>query len=151
MVVKKTKDVPDIVWIGGKYIGDEVSTAGSKGPENWIWTDGSTWDFEDWAYPNGPTGRGECLKLRPLDDSDELRNWNDEDCESKKAAIYKCCNQSSMTRKLAVCYAVFAERQTVSVWRASKTIEEFLSSETTVVVFNLMNVTFQEYQKKLFI
>jgi hypothetical protein len=92
MVVKKTKDVPDIVWIGGKYIGDEVSTAGSKGPENWIWTDGSTWDFEDWAYPNGPTGRGECLKLRPLDDSDELRNWNDEDCESKKAAIYKCCN-----------------------------------------------------------
>jgi hypothetical protein len=47
-----------------------------------------------------------------------------------------------MTRKLAVCYAVFAERQTVSVWRASKTIEEFFSSETTVVVFNLMNVTF---------
>lgn len=92
MVMKKTEDVDSIVWIGGKFIGDGDMTAGLTGPEYWMWTDGSTWDFEDWGYPNGPTGRGECIKIRPFEESGGKRDWNDEDCNRMRPAIYKCCN-----------------------------------------------------------
>jgi len=91
MAITKLADIDGIVWVGGKYIGDSNVTAGLTGPDNWMWSDGSTWDFEDWAYPNGPTGRGECLKLRPSDVSNGLRDWNDEDCSKACPAIYKCC------------------------------------------------------------
>lgn len=85
--------INDLVWIGGKYIGGGDSTAGKKGPDNWEWTDGSEWAYENWAYANGPTGRGECLKLRPMESSNGLRDWNDEDCSRSRPALYKCCGR----------------------------------------------------------
>ena len=53
-------------WIGGS----DVEVEG-----NWVWTDGTEWDFEDWI--NGePTGGPEhFLELRSKDPGN--KHWND--------------------------------------------------------------------------
>ena len=89
MAVIVLKDVESFVWLGGRFIGDGDSTAGLQGPENWMWTDGSMFDFEHWGE-NAPSGNGECMKFKPLAKGD-LREWNDEDCTRTRPALYKCC------------------------------------------------------------
>lgn len=89
MVISKLTGIDSMVWVGGKFIGDGNTTTGFMGPEYWMWSDGSKWSYENWAY-DGPSGYGECLKLRPLEKT-LVRDWNDEDCSRKRPAVYKCC------------------------------------------------------------
>jgi hypothetical protein len=76
------------LWIGGKFNGTG-SSAGKTGPENWYWTDGEEWSFQDWP-PTEPSGDGDCVQMfRPP--YSPLGTWNDADCEGMFPAVYKCC------------------------------------------------------------
>ena len=52
-------------WLGGFWLGGQ----------GWSWSDGTPWDYENWA-PGEPSGDGDCLEGRP--DSDG--KWNDRGC-----------------------------------------------------------------------
>lgn len=91
MAINKLSTIGSFVWLGGRYIGTQASTAGLTGPDNWMWTDGSAFVYEKWG-PNAPAGNGECMKFKPQSNS-AVREWNDEDCTKVRPALYKCCGR----------------------------------------------------------
>ena len=69
-------DYETFFWIG---------ETGQKEEGNWMWTDGSSWNFTKWAtslnqQPNDFHGREDCLQIYS---SWTIDGWNDQSCESK--------------------------------------------------------------------
>merc|ERR1712113_1013979 len=58
------------IWIGLYY---------STITNGWVWTDKSTYDFEDW-YPGQPSENGDCVK-----NNFQSNGWDDDDCDELKA------------------------------------------------------------------
>lgn len=77
------------IWIGGAIRVN--GTQGERGPENWEWIDGSSWEYENfWPFePNNELGVETVLSLLLINGE---RFWNDKNENESYPAVYKCCN-----------------------------------------------------------
>lgn len=68
-------DKPPYVWIGGKRVDD-----------TWTWTDGTPWDYDNWAKkePNNNKGKEDVAVIKERDDN----QWND--IQSKTKCEFLC-------------------------------------------------------------
>ena len=75
----------DMVWLGGRRI--EPHKGNGPGPEHWIWSDGTSWDFENWGpgEPNNSGGREDRIHLL----GHYQHKWNDIPKEHSQVAVYK--------------------------------------------------------------
>ncbi len=56
---------------------------------NWVWTDGSAWDFTGWGKgePNDNEGNEDCLEMNHLGNGDW--GWNDNGCSDLCSYVCK--------------------------------------------------------------
>ena len=66
------------IWLGGS----DLVTEGT-----WVWTDGSPWDYENWAGINPNNGRGgteHCLQFGTT-----TGQWNDLQCDPENTDLFE--------------------------------------------------------------
>ena len=65
-------------WIGGRR---ELGNW-----NNWVWLDGTPWDYDNWA-PGAPNGGNEnCIRMY---ESDPDGRWNDIECGEERTFVCK--------------------------------------------------------------
>ena len=67
-------------WIGGRR--------DPENRDNWMWSDGTAWDYTNWAAgtPNDDEGVEDCARM--FEDND-LGQWNDRVCKDKRTFVCK--------------------------------------------------------------
>ena len=67
-------------WLGGRR--------DPENRDNWLWSDGTAWDYTNWAAgtPNDAGGVEDCARM--YEDND-LGQWNDRVCNDKRTFVCK--------------------------------------------------------------
>ena len=83
--VKELAKGHDMIWLGGRRI--EPHKGNGPGPEHWIWSDGTPWDFKNWGpgEPNNSGGREDRVQLM----KHYQYKWNDIHKQHPQVAVYK--------------------------------------------------------------
>ena len=87
------KLIPDGIratWIGGKRV--------CTGCNEWTWTDGTPWDFENWQTGE-PNDTGGIENVVEIDGGDANYGWNDEDESQTTKRTFVCSKTLSGMNK----------------------------------------------------
>merc|ERR1712218_16770 len=79
-------------WIGGRKMGSQ-----------WTWSDGTSWNYENWKAPAEPSGDGDCVDMGYFIYWGEPAGvWNDSSCNSTGVYTFLC--QRSFTECVDIVY-----------------------------------------------